>query len=279
MSTLTIEQVINAVQQVPSLSAVVMEVLASFGREDLDAAVLAKKLGQDQGLAARVLRVANSPFYGLSSKVGSIGEAVVVLGFHNLSALVAAAEVIDRFPASAGNGFDRTAFWQHGIGTGVCARVLAQALGRDQAMAFSAGLLHDVGRLVLDTYFHENLAAAVAHCKAGDSTLLDAEQAVLGLDHAQVGYELARRWKFPHAIQQAIRDHHQPEREPASLTDLVHVANVLCHALDIGNAGYDVIPPLSGPAWARLGLEWGKMPAMMAGIETQYASISLLADE
>lgn len=279
MGKLTIEQVIKGVQQVPSLSAVVLEVLASFDREDIEIADLVQKLGQDQGLTARVLRVANSPFYGISSKVGSVGEAVVVLGFHNVRSLVAAAGIINQFPVSEGKGLDRLALWQHGIGTAVCAQVLAKALGRDQALAFTAGLLHDIGRLVLDAYFHEDFKAAMVHCTAEDSTLLDAELAVLGMEHAQVGFELARRWKFPVSIQQAIRDHHQPEREQAALTDLVHTANVLCHALDIGNAGYEMVPPLSSSAWTRLGLDWEKMPAQMAEIEQLYAGAHLLVSE
>lgn len=279
MGKLTIEQVIKGVQQVPSLSAVVLEVLASFDREDIEIADLVQKLGQDQGLTARVLRVANSPFYGISSKVGSVGEAVVVLGFHNVRSLVAAAGIINQFPVSEGKGLDRLALWQHGIGTAVCAQVLAKALGRDQALAFTAGLLHDIGRLVLDAYFHEDFKAAMVHCTAEDSTLLDAERAVLGMEHAQVGFELARRWKFPVSIQQAIRDHHQPEREQAALTDLVHTANVLCHALDIGNAGYEMVPPLSSSAWTRLGLDWEKMPAQMAEIEQLYAGAHLLVSE
>lgn len=279
MGKLTIEQVIKGVQQVPSLSAVVLEVLASFDRENIEIAGLVQKLGQDQGLTARVLRVANSPFYGISSKVGSVGEAVVVLGFHNVRSLVAAAGIINQFPVSEGNGLDRLAFWRHGLGTAVCAQVLAKALGRDQALAFTAGLLHDVGRLVLDAYFHDDFKAAMAHRMAEDSTLLDAELAVLGVEHAQVGFELARRWKFPVSIQQAIRDHHQPEREQAALTDLVHTANVLCHALDIGNAGYEMVPPLSSGAWMRLGLDWEKMPAQMAEIGQLYAGVHLLVSE
>lgn len=279
MGRLTIEQVIKGVQQVPSPSVVVLDVLASFDNEDIEIAGLVQKLGQDQGLTARVLRVANSPFYGLSSKVGSVGEAVVVLGFHHVRSLVAAAGIINQFPASEGNGFDRLAFWQHGLGTAVCAQVLAKALGRDQALAFTAGLLHDVGRLVLDAYFHEDFKAAMAHSTAEDATLLDAELAVLGVEHAQVGFELTRRWKFPVVIQQAIRDHHQPEREQAALTDLVHAANVLCHALDIGNASHEIVPPLSSSVWTRLGLDWETMPALMAEIEQLYAGVNLMVSE
>lgn len=273
---LTIEQVVKAVQQVPSLSAVVAEILASFDKQNLDLDDLAQKLNQDQGLTARLLRVANSPFYGMSGKIGSVNEALVVLGFHNVRSLVSAAGIISQFSESENNGLDRVGFWQHGIATAVCAQVLAKDAGQNQALAFTAGLLHDIGKLVLDAYFCDNFRQTLAHQAAKDTNLIEAEHAVLGVDHSAVGFELAKRWKFPAAIQMAIRDHHQPERESATLTDLVHVANVFAHALDIGNAGYDMVPPLSSGAWSRLGLNWESMPAQMAEMERQYACLSLL---
>ncbi len=280
MGTLTVEQVVKGIQQVPSPSVVVLEILASFDRDNIDTAGLVQKIGQDQGLTARVLRVANSPFYGMSSKIGSVGEAMVVLGFHNVRSLVAAAGIIDQFAVAESNGLDRPAFWQHSIGTAVCAQVLARALGKNQALAFTAGLLHDIGRLALDTYFHAESKAVMARSAADDSSLVDAECAEIGVDHGLIGYELAKRWKFPVSIQQAIRDHLRPDRESAVLTDLVHVANVLCHALDIGNAGYDeMVPPLSSGAWTRLGLDWDAMPALLAEIERQYAGAHLLLGE
>jgi putative nucleotidyltransferase with HDIG domain len=194
--------------------------------------------------------------------------------------LVAAAGIINQFPVTGGNGLDRLAFWQHSIGTAVCAQVLAKAQGKNQALAFTAGLLHDIGRLVLDEYFHAESSAVVARCAAEDLNLFDAECAEIGKVHGMIGYELVKRWKFPVSIQQAIRDHFQPERDSAVLTDLAHVANVLCHALDIGNAGYDeMVPPLSSGSWTRLGLDWDAMPVLLAEIERQYAGAHLLLGE
>lgn len=279
MSKLTIEQIVKTVRQVPSPSTVVIEILASFEKENLDTASLVKKIGQDQGLTARVLRVANSPFYGMSSKVGSVGEAMVVLGFHNVRSLVAAAGIINQFPVAEGNSLDRLAFWQHSIGSAVCAQVLAKTTGKDQALAFTAGLLHDVGRLVLDAYFHDESSAIMAYSAAHDVALSEAEQAQIGFDHAVIGYELVKQWKFPVPIQHAIRDHLQPERDRAVLTDLIHVANVLCHALDFGNAGYKMVPPLSSGSWTRLGLDWNTMPLLLAEIERQYDGAHMLLSE
>ncbi len=280
MSELTLEQVAQRVRQLPSLPQVVAEVLHSFDNENIDVATLVAEISRDQGLAARVLRVANSAFYGLPSRIGSINEAVVVLGFHNVRSLVVAAGIINQFPPAEGKVFDRTEFWRHAIGTGVCAKVLAARLGNDSEAAFTAGLLHDIGVLVLDAYFHEDFERALGYCLEQECTFSQAEAAVLGLGHAAIGFEVARQWKFPLPIQQAIRDHHLPDDgSPAVLTDEVHLANVLCHVLEIGRVSNNLAPQLSEGAWSRLGLDWGGMPAIFRDIERLNGSVNLLLAE
>lgn len=277
MHELSIEQVVKVVRQVPSLSVLVMEILSTFNKKDVDFVDLVRKIGHDQGMTARVLRVANSPFYGHSGKIGTIKGALVVLGFHNVRSLVAAAGLIDHFPVATKPGsFNYLAFWQHNIGVAVCAHRLAKTLGKDQSLAFTAGLLHDVGKLVLNTYFTEHYAAVLTHCKTADVSMIKAERTILKLDHTQIGYELVRRWQFPVAIQQAIRNHHNPENEPDTLTDLVHVANILAHMLDFDSADFNRMPELSNAAWVRLAIDFETLPMQMAEIERQYSSIKLL---
>lgn len=276
MSTPTIEQLIQQVQQIPPLPGIAVDLLAGLDGEDVDIATVVKKIGLDQGLTARVLQVANSSFYGLSGKVGSVSEALVVLGLHNVhSLLMASIWLANKLPEAHGKGgLDRYAFWQHSIGTAVCAQVLAQ--GKNQKQAFTAGLLHDIGKLFLDAYRHEDFAALLTYLAAENIPLREAEHGALGYGHAWAGYELAKHWKLPATLQQAIRDHHRPEQEPNELTDLVHAANVLSHALDFGNAAHDSVPPLSSATWTRLGLDWKKMPEKMAEIELQYAAMCQL---
>lgn len=279
MSAVTMDQVLGKVRQLPSLSVVVTELLASMDKEDIDTAVLVRKISRDQGLAARVLRVANSAFYGLTSRVSAVSEAVTVLGFHAVRSLALAAGVVKLFPHSADCKFDRLAFWQHAIGTGVSARVLAARLGKDPETAFTAGLLHDIGKLVLHAYFPDIFDAVLAHRVADDGAIQEAERTLLGFDHAAIGYEVARQWRFPPTIQKAIRDHHRPDAEPAFVTDVVHVANVLCCALDIGNGGDDLVPPLSAAAWERLGLDWETLAICLHEIGRQNAGMNLLITE
>ncbi|MBI5438840.1 MAG: HDOD domain-containing protein [Nitrosomonadales bacterium] len=272
----TMEQVLACVEQLPPLSTAVVEVLASFERKDVDADEIAGKISLDQGMVTRVLRVANSAFYGFNGKVGTIHEAIVLLGFHNIRSLVVAAGLIRQFPPREHGQFDHNLFWRHNIGTGVCARVLASRLGKDGELAFTAGMLHDVGQLVVEVVCPEKSDAVAVHGASHDMTLLEAERAILGVDHAAIGFEVTKRWNFPAAIQLAIRDHHQPGQESGFLADVVHVASVLCHALDIGNTVNDRVTPLSPDAWQRLGLHWEMIKYGLPEIERQNAAASLM---
>lgn len=273
------KQMLACVEQLPPLPAVVADVLAGFDRQDADVDKIAGKISLDQGMMTRILRVANSSFYGFPGKVGTMRDAVVLLGFHNIRSLVIAAGLIRLFPPGNHGQFDHSLFWQHGIGAGVCARVLANRIGKDGELAFTAGLLHDVGRLVVEVVCPEKSDAVAAYVASRDATLLEAEGAILGIDHAAIGFAVAQRWNFPPAIQLAIRDHHQPRQESGFLADMVHVASVLCHALDIGNADNDRVPPLSPGAWQRLGLHWDAVKDCLPEIEHQYAAASLMLND
>lgn len=147
-----IDSLLNQIHALPSLPSLVVEILQSFDNENVDTALLARKIASDQAIVARVMRVANSPFFGLSGQIGSISEAIVVLGFNNLRGLVTSAAIINLFP-NPGKQFDLHVFWCHSIGAAVCAKLLAKHAGVDAETAFTTGLLHDIGRLVIGVYF------------------------------------------------------------------------------------------------------------------------------
>lgn len=280
MSALTLERLEREVQQLPSLSLTVMEALAVIDRGEGDLAELEKTIGQDPGLAARILRVANSPFYGFSGHIGSIKEACIVLGLYTIRNLVLAAGIIGRFPPKDGGHFDRLALWRHAVGVGVAAKVLARRHGFDQDLAFTAGLLHDIGKLVLDACFPAEFARVLAHRDAHECLIREAEEAVLGFDHGLVGARAAKHWRLPPGIVEAIEAHHRPGHGPASaLVDIVHVADILCRGLEIGDGGDDLIPCLDPGAMARLRLTWEALAVCLPEIEEINAATNLLADE
>jgi putative nucleotidyltransferase with HDIG domain len=226
-------QVVQRLRDLPALPSIVLDLISSFGREDVDVATLAEKMSRDQAMAAKILRLANSSFYGLPARVKTVRQAIVVLGFDSARAMAVAGNVIDRFGGGARHHVDVARFWRHSIATALCARSLARHAGLDQDAAFIGGLLHDIGRLVLAISFPEQYARVAAECERDTISLSAAELRVLGVDHERAGQLLAEAWKFPPAIQRAIGQHHAPAAaDLADIPGVVHVANGLVHALD-----------------------------------------------
>jgi len=253
------DDVVKSVLALPSLPAVVNDLLATMEQEDFDMHVLAAKITLDQALTAKTLRLANSSFYGLQSKVTTMTQAVSVLGFHSIRTLVTACSVIASFSAQGSGTFDFKAFWRHSLASAVCARVIAPHLKVNPDSAFTAGLLHDLGTLVLATRFAEDYQQVLAWQHEHDCTTSAAEHAVFGIDHAAIGAALAAHWKFPEQIQAAVAGHHLAHPAgcvaPADLATAIVVANVLAHALDLADVDGDQVPPLSMPVWRTLALD------------------------
>lgn len=263
MTPLVLTDVIRHIRDLPSLPTVVIELIKSFEQEDASVAAVAEKVSRDQALAAKTLRLANSSFYGLQHKVKTIPQAITVLGFDSVRALIVSAGVIGSFSKGRHDTFDFAAFWQHSIGVALSAKSLARALSLNQDYAFISGLLHDVGRLVLVTRFAEPYADAVAYRDEHDCYMLEAERAMLGLDHAMVGQALAENWKFPPAIQRAIANHHAPaQQDLGAVPAVIHVANAIMHALDLTGEDDDLVPSISEDAWKSLNLN----SAILAGV-------------
>jgi putative nucleotidyltransferase with HDIG domain len=279
MTALSIETIQSTVATLPAIPSVAMELMLAFADDELETETLARKLSRDQALVVRVLRVANSPFYGLMRQICTVQEAIVVLGLSSVRTLVTAAAIIGQFPARARRDHDLHAFWQHSIGVACCAKVLCARVGQSQDTAFVCGLLHDIGRLVLVHYYPLEYAQVEDYCVREDVSRLEAERAVLGLDHAAIGAALVAHWNFPPQIQQVVAGHHLIEAAAASvLTSLTHVADVICHALEIGAEPFGGVPVLSETAWAAAQIEWSELTARFAQIETQIESASLLID-
>jgi putative nucleotidyltransferase with HDIG domain len=269
---ITLEQAVANLRDLPTLPMVVSELISSFDQADVSVDELAGKVAQDQALTAKTLRLANSSFYGLQSKVRTISQAIAVLGFDSIRALVTAAGVIDSFPAVAGAlPFDYPAFWRHAIATAVCAKSVARQAKCNQDFAFVSGLLHDLGRLVLVTRFPEQYGAVLAQRAALDCELLDAERAVLGLDHAQVGRALAQHWKFPELIQRAIAHHHAPmAQDYADIPSVVHVANAIVHGLDLVDDADEAVPAIVQAAWDSLRIDGAALRRVFAETEAEF---------
>jgi putative nucleotidyltransferase with HDIG domain len=276
MKQITLDDVAAGIRELPSLPVVVMQLLDSMENEQADTAQIAKKIAQDQALVAKVLRVANSSFYGMQGRVASMQDAMVVLGFRSVRTLVVAAAVTGAFPSAQRSWFDQQAFWKHSLAVGLAARAFALAMGQNADQAFTAGLLHDIGRLVLVSCFPEQYKAVVEKQRGQDEFSIDAERAVLGFDHMQVGEVLAKRWKFAPAIGNAVRHHHPGDGELPPEGTLIYLADVTAHALDLAGEQHAKVPPLDSATWNKLGIGWAEYKRKLAAIEEQHRGATLM---
>lgn len=267
---LAVADVARNIGDLPALPAVVLELIRTFDDPEADIPTLARMISYDQALAARTLRAANSSLYRLESKVKTISQAIMVLGFDTVRSLVSAGAIVNALPGG-GAGLEPSQFWRHSMATALCARNIARHTRLNHEYAFLAGLLHDIGRLVLATRFPQHYAAVAAWRGAHDAWQVDAEQAVLGIDHQQVGQMLAEAWHFPPLIQRAIAHHHAPAVDDlGELASIVHVANAIVHALDLGGEPGSAVPPVSQTAWASLRLDGEMLRAVFRETEAQY---------
>lgn len=276
-ATLSYDDIVANLADLPSLPAVVMELLNSIDQENLDISVLAKKVSYDQALTAKTLRLANSSLYGLQVKVTTIQQAITYLGFQTTRNLITAAAVTGCFPEGMCPGFDDRAFWRHSIATAACAKVLARQMRFNQDYAFTAGLLHDIGRLVMVRCFPQHMQQVIAWRAEHDTTMLEAERAVLGSDHVDAGVALAEHWNFSDTMRQAIAGHHDPEKPGAGfLATIIHIADAVVHALDLAQMQDDIVPPVSTVAWSALGLDEDAFLHLFRETELNYEEITMV---
>jgi putative nucleotidyltransferase with HDIG domain len=237
-------RIVERIDRLPSLPTVVSRLIGVVNSPDSSADDAAELIEKDPALTSKILRLANSAFYGMPRTISSVSSAVVVLGFNTLRSVALSATVLKMFPAAPGRvSFDHGRFWRHSIVCATVARDLARRLFNfvliDPESAFCAAVLHDIGRLIFDQYAPEECASSLSFARAQGVSLLDAETAIMGFTHARIGAILADKWALPIDLENALVFHHDPQDTPSGkeLVATVHLADILSH-----RAGADLIP-------------------------------------
>ncbi|MFP4682151.1 MAG: HDOD domain-containing protein [Ectothiorhodospira sp.] len=234
---------------------------------------MARIIGADPALSARLLRIANSGLYQFPSRVDSIAHAIGIIGTQQVRDLVLAATLIQHFQRIPVSGVDMASFWRHSIGCALLARSVA--FFRREAnveRAYVAGLLHDIGRLILFMHL-EDLTTRVleARDRSGD-LLYRVESRELGFDHTQLGAALLERWRLPPVLTEPVRHHHTPDeaRRYPMETAMVHLADSMAHALRLGTSGERFVPPVDETAWHRLALPESALEQIAVQTDRHY---------
>ena len=230
-------EIISKMKSFPSMSGITAKVLKLLDDPDARASQVEPLLKQDPSLTANLLKLTNSAYFGLPSKIGSVRHAVAMLGWKKLSKLVVTAcvkSVTDQ--KIPGYDLPSGVLWQHSIAVSVTAEGLMRELKiAESDEIFTAALLHDLGKLILGGFVEKELEE-IERVTARGIPFQMAEQEVLGTDHAEIGALMLESWSFPPKLVSAVRWHHDPDSAPetSSMTDIVHVANVLCLMIGIG---------------------------------------------
>jgi len=248
-----IKNKLNKINDLSTLSVVAQNVIQLTQSPKTSALQVGDAISQDPALSSKVLRLANSTFYGFPRKIVTISSAIVILGFSNIRNIAITASIANLVPLKKDNGyFDRLEFWKHSLACGITSRLLAKRSGmKNIEEVFLWGLLHDLGKIVLDEYFKEEFVRAISLAKEKDILLRDAEEEIFGIDHAAVGGMMGEIWNLPQTLLKAIRFHHNPSlaNESMRMVALVHLSDVFCRAIGLNDGGDSKIPLINTDAW------------------------------
>lgn len=262
---IAVADILARVETLPTLPTSVARLASLLGDERAGAADFEAVIRPDPALTANLLRLANSAAFGCRREIASVGQAVALLGLKRVFEAAAGAAFARVLPPSLpGYGVNAAAFWRHSIAVAVIAERLAiEVEGRAPGLCFTAGLLHDIGKLAISSFLLEESARLKARLGEGPVPFVSVEQELLGTDHAALGQTMLERWHLPAPLAEAAGRHHQPavaaEAPAEPLVDLVHAADCLAHALgfgaDVGELRREVAPAVG----QRLGLRHARL--------------------
>ena len=270
----TPDRIIASIGDLPASPVIVSSQMGLTADINSNIQVIGHTIMADQSLTARVLKLANSSFYGRSKEVHNLHEAIVLLGFKTLRSLVVATSTHSLYQHVTDERF-RTRLWEHTLAVAIGSRTIAAVVACSQTEeAFLAGLMHDIGKLVLMQKLPREYGQVTATVERDAGSFHQVETAQFGFNHAEVGRLLLERWTFPPVLSETVAAHHRPmaaaESEP--LIDVIRLANALAKHLKVGFDDERVDDLALLPVAARLGINVDQLAQIYSRIEKQYQS-------
>jgi putative nucleotidyltransferase with HDIG domain len=277
----SLDEIIKDIDNLVSLPSVGARVNKMVEDPSATAADIGKVISQDPALTARLLRVANSAFYGLSSQVNTVSRAVAVIGSKRVRDLVLATSTISAFEGIPNKLVSMENFWRHSLYCGTAAQILAeQRRIHDPETMFIAGLLHDIGQLVIFRKLPKEAKQVLMLSLEGpdDLELHKAEQQVLGFDHAQLGGALLRQWHFPESLIECAEFHHAPSQAKKYPKEaaLIHIANCIATLAEIDSVTESDAPATDPAAWTTTGLFKELIEPTVRASQAKFLSVQSL---
>jgi putative nucleotidyltransferase with HDIG domain len=238
MSKLTLVKLLDKVKDMPPLPQSITEILEITKSTKSSAQDLAKVFERDPTLAAKILKLANSSFYGFTREISTITHAIVCLGLDTVKSIALTSSTQEmlnnEIPAY---DLEKGMLWQHSISCATCARIIAKRIGyKDCEEAYVAGLLHDIGKVILSGFAEDQFKQIIEKTKDNKTPFNIAEQEILGFDHPQIGGRIIKKWNLPPILMEAVQYHHQPDKAKTNktLTYIVHLADAISDMLGVG---------------------------------------------
>ncbi|HEX2866692.1 MAG TPA: HDOD domain-containing protein [Ignavibacteriales bacterium] len=237
------EKLLGDIKNLPLIPKMMFEVTRFLQAPSPTTGGLARLVGRDQGLTAKILSVANSPLYGLQRKVTSLEFAIIVLGYKEIQDIVSALSLAESIKSSSDNFFNQDEFWLHSMVVGSAAKGISQRLGHMDlgSDAFVAGMLHELGIQLMHKYLHPQFKEICRKVSQEGKTFSEAEMDTLGLTHQDIGKFLAERWNLPVVLCDTLSYHHAPGEISSRniLASVVHLADYMTQKLQVANVHWD----------------------------------------
>jgi HD-like signal output (HDOD) protein len=280
---ITLEWLVGRTTTVYSLPVIYERLNEVINHPRSSLADIAEVVTEDQGLTARILRLANSPMFGFFAEIDSITRALTIIGTQQVRDISLAASVMGMFKGIPDELLSMTSFWRHSIACGIIARTLA-TYRRDTNVErfFVAGILHDVGQLAMCTAIPELVMELLEESRATDTLHFATESRHLGFNHAKAGGSLLDKWMLPHSITEPVACHHAPNtaRKYPVEASVVHLADIICQSLEFGSSAEWHVPPLDPEAWKRLGIPVSALSGIIQKGENELAEVmAIMTDE
>jgi len=272
-SNRTLDRIIASIGDLPASPAIISSLMSLTSDLNADIENICQVIMTDQSLSAKVLKLSNSSFYGRTKEIQTLKQAVLLLGFKTLRSLVVASSTHSLYHTLSDTEF-RDKLWEHTLAVALASRITAETINYPYVEeAFLAGLMHDIGKLVLSQKVFNDYKTVVNQVEAAQAKFITIEEKVFGFNHTDVGLLLLHKWAFPNILSNAVFEHHDPiavDNQPTSLAFVVNLANDLAKELEIGFNDFKVHDLYLHPSASVLGLNEEKLGQILETLSEQF---------
>jgi HD-like signal output (HDOD) protein len=271
------EDLLKGLVQVSSLPVVYSKINEAVNNPQSSMKGISDIISDDPGLTSRLLQLVNSAFYSFPSRIETVSRALFIVGTQQLRDLALATSIMNLFKGIPEDLVNMESFWRHSVACGLAAKILAtyRRCEMNVERFFAAGIIHDIGRLIIYKKIPDTAREMIIRCKTNRELLYSVEKEVIGFDHSDLGRVLVQFWNLPPSLEEVVAYHHSPGeaiRYPIE-TAVVHIADIIAHAMQFGNSGEQYIPSMDEKAWELIGIPISVLSPTLDQLEREVKDV------